>query len=346
MKKMHKLVMSVALSTVVVVSLGVSPATAAGPDAGLYGATDPTFTGVFNQSLAILGLTSVGVAPSKSAVNWLVGQQCADGSFESYRANTSNACAPADPANFTGPSTNATALAALALDEVGKTTEANRAARWLSSVVAPAGNGQSGMPSIPGAKPDVNSSGLAYLTLKQMLPKSAATKSLKSFMASMILPCGEERGGAAAFQVGTPGANNIATAQAFYGLTAGTPAKRSEKLAGNPVCGKNATNKMGSYLASELGKTGILSFYPFDGDDFSDTAATIIGFSEAGIGRASVAKATMALKNNTKAWALKDGKANAGALGWLLMVSESTGSNEKKFGGVNLVTAVTKSEKK
>jgi len=333
-------------SIALVAGAAVSPAQAATADKGLYGATDPTFTGVFNQSLAILGLTSVGVTPSRSAVNWLVGQQCADGSFESYRADTSVACAPADPANFTGPSTNSTALAALALDEVGKTKEANKAAAWLTKVVAPAGNGRSGMPSIPGSVPDVNSSALAYLTLKQMLPRSAATKSLKFFLASMILPCSKERGGAAAYQVGTPGANNSSTGQAFYAITAGTPAEKAGRLKGNPKCGNNAVNKMGSYLASELSKTGILSYYPYDGDDFGDTAAAVIGFSEAGMGRSSVAKATAALKENTKSWALKDGKANAGALGWLLMVSESTGSNEKKFGGINLVTAVTTSEKK
>jgi hypothetical protein len=333
-------------SLVLVAGAAVSPAQAVAADKGLYGATDPTFTGVYNQSLAILGLTSVGVAPSKSAVDWLLGQQCSDGSFESYRADTTKPCAPADLENFTGPSSDSTAMAALALDEVGKTKEAIRAMKWLSGVTAPAGNGRTGMPSLPGAAPDTNSSSLGYLAFKQLLPKSATTAALKGYLVSVISPCDAERGGSAAYQVTTPGANNSASAQAFYGLTAGTPAEKSGKLKANPKCGNNPADKLGSYLSGELSKTGVLSYFPFDGDDFGNTAAAVIGFSDSGKGRSAVAKATTALKSNAKAWALKDGKANAGALGWLLMVSESTGSNEKKFGGINLVTSITKSEKK
>lgn len=338
---------SVVLGSVALVITGMTvPAHAADKDAGLYGDTDPTYTGVYNQSLAILGLTSVGVAPNKAAVTWLLKQQCADGSFESYRADTGKPCSPADPDNFTGPSTNATALAALALDEVGKTSQALKAAKWLSGVTAPAGNGQSGLPSTPGGTPDTNSSALGYLAVKQLLPKSSSTIRLQRFLFSMITPCGGERGGAAEYQVGSPGANNSASAQALFGLTASTPMDQSTSLKRNPKCGKSAESKVGSYLASEMSASGVLSFYPFEGDNFGDTAAAILGFSQAGLGRKAVTDGTKALKTNARSWALKDSKANAGALGWLLMVSEATGSNEKKFGGVNLVTSVTKSQKK
>ena len=64
------------------------------------------------------------------------------------------------------------------------------------------------------------------------------------------------------------------------------------------------------------------------------------------IGKSSVSKAIAAVKQNTKTWALKDGKVNAGALGWLLMSAQATDSNPKKFGGLNLVTTLTNSMRK
>ena len=67
---------------------------------GLYGASDPTYDGVFRQSLAILGLTSVGVKPSAPAIDWLLNQQCADGSYQAYRTDLA---APARPATRRHP---------------------------------------------------------------------------------------------------------------------------------------------------------------------------------------------------------------------------------------------------
>ena len=64
------------------------------------------------------------------------------------------------------------------------------------------------------------------------------------------------------------------------------------------------------------------------------------------IGKSSVNKSILSLKKNAKAWALKNGQVNAGAVGWLLMAAEATDSSPKKFGGMNLVTTLTKSMKK
>lgn len=78
---------------------------------GLYGATDPTYDGVYRQGLALLGLASAGVAPDPAAVSWLTDQQCTTGGWEAYRADTSTPCGPPDPVNFVGPDSNSTALA-------------------------------------------------------------------------------------------------------------------------------------------------------------------------------------------------------------------------------------------
>jgi hypothetical protein len=63
-----------------------------GSDEGLYGEGDATFDGVFRQSLALLGLAAVGEEPSDDAVDFLLRQQCDDGSWTAYREDTDEAC--------------------------------------------------------------------------------------------------------------------------------------------------------------------------------------------------------------------------------------------------------------
>jgi len=349
MKKSYKLIMAAVLSIAVALGLGLSPAHAAGPDAGLYGTTDPTYTGVDNQALAILGLDSVGVSADRAAVKWLVAQQCLDGSFESYRVSIRTACGPPDAVNYTGPNTNATALAALALNASGKIAQAQRAVEWLTKATAVAPNGKTGIAYYPGsgALPDTNSSGLAYAAMSGLGVNSAVVRQVRAYLLSAITPCAQS--GGAKFQVSEAGVNNSASAQALFGLAALTPAEPANKLGASPKCAKNkAKNKvknLASYLSGQL-KTGVLSSFPYDGDDFGNTAATVVTFNTMKVGKKPVGKATAALKKNVKTWALKDGKVNAGALGWLLMVAQATDSNPKKFGGVNLISTLTKSMKK
>jgi len=349
MKKSYKLIMAAVLSIAVALGLGLSQAHAAGPDAGLYGTTDPTYTGVDNQALAILGLDSVGVSADRAAVKWLVAQQCLDGSFESYRVSIRTACGPPDAVNYTGPNTNATALAALALNASGKIAQAQRAVEWLTKATAVAPNGKTGIAYYPGsgALPDTNSSGLAYAAMSGLGVNSAVVRQVRAYLLSAITPCAQS--GGAKFQVSEAGVNNSASAQALFGLAALTPAEPANKLGASPKCAKNkAKNKvknLASYLSGQL-KTGVLSSFPYDGDDFGNTAATVVTFNTMKVGKKPVGKATAALKKNAKTWALKDGKVNAGALGWLLMVAQATDSNPKKFGGVNLISTLTKSMKK
>jgi hypothetical protein len=342
---MYKIVISVALSAAVVLSLGTSPANAAGPDAGLYGTTDPTYTGVQDQSLAILGLVSVGVGPSAAAIDWLVSQQCLDGSYQAYRASIRTACGPSDPVNFSGPDTNSTALAALALNSVGKLSQAKKAVNWLTQAGAKAPNGTTGIQWFPsvGGLPDTNSSALAYAAMSGLGVNSAIVGQVRTYLLAAVTPCAQS--GGAKYQSSDAGVNNSASAQALFGLKALTPAEPANELAANPKCGKNKVTNLASYLSGQL-KTGLLSSFPYDGTDFGGTAATVVSFNTMEIGKASVDKAIAALKQNAKSWALKDGKVNASALGWLLMSAQAADSNPKKFGGINLVTTLTNSMRK
>jgi hypothetical protein len=344
-KNLHTIVVSAVISAVVILSLGTSPAHAAGPDAGLYGTTDTTYTGVSDQSLAILGLVSVGVEPSPAAINWLVSQQCLDGSYQAYRSSIRTACGPSDPVNFSGPDSNSTALAALALNSVGKLSQAKKAVNWLTQASAKAPNGTTGIAWFPsvGALPDTNSSALAYAAMSGLGVNSAIVGQVRTYVLTSITPCAQS--GGAKYQSGDSGVNNSASAQALFGLEALTPAEPANELAANPKCGKNKVSNLASYLSGQL-KTGLLSSFPYDGTDFGGTAATVVSFNTMEIGKASVDKAIAALKQNAKSWALKDGKVNASALGWLLMSAQATDSNPKKFGGMNLVSTLTSSMRK
>jgi hypothetical protein len=94
-----------------------------GSDAGLFGSADPTFDGAFRQGVALAALKAAGLPASnttvKAGIGWLTGQQCADGTWTSYRSDTSIACPAVDPSTFTGPDTNSTGMAVQGLAAYG-----------------------------------------------------------------------------------------------------------------------------------------------------------------------------------------------------------------------------------
>ena len=105
-------------------------------EVGLYGTSDPTYDGVYRQSLAILGLEAAGRTPAPEAVQWLLNQQCADGGFSSYKSTV--ACPAFDSVAFTGGrDSNATAMAVSALEWIGTPASiaaATKAATYLRGV--------------------------------------------------------------------------------------------------------------------------------------------------------------------------------------------------------------------
>ena len=87
-----------------------------GASAGVFGATSSA--NAFSQSLALLALISV--KGSATAIHLaqanLASRQCTDGGWE-YSLSTP--CAKADPKTYTGPDTNSTALAVMAIVAAG-----------------------------------------------------------------------------------------------------------------------------------------------------------------------------------------------------------------------------------
>lgn len=129
-----------------------APAPSAALPTGLYGTGDPTYDGVWRQSLALLAQDTAGVRPARAAVAWLTGQQCDSGAYPSYRADTRRDCDPK-----TLPDSNATAAAVQALAALGgQDATVRKSVDWLKSVQ----NADGGWSYNPGGASDANSTSL------------------------------------------------------------------------------------------------------------------------------------------------------------------------------------------
>ena len=75
-----RITVAAAAAALVLPAILPSPASAATQaPPGIFGTSDPTYDGVFRQSIALVGLRAAQTPIPPSAVGWLVGQQCASG---------------------------------------------------------------------------------------------------------------------------------------------------------------------------------------------------------------------------------------------------------------------------
>jgi hypothetical protein len=185
---------------------------------GRFGAQDPTFDGTFRQGLALMALHSVGLSDA-TATTWLVDQQCANGLWTAFRADTTTPCPAVDPSMFTGPDTNSTALAVLGLHAQGRTTEPANGATGLGAVRNP--SGAWGFLARADQPTDANSTGLVVTALRAV-SGSRDAKGTAALVALQIGCTGDpaDRGGVA-FQPDASGAlvpDLLATNQATPAL--------------------------------------------------------------------------------------------------------------------------------
>ncbi|WP_030040271.1 prenyltransferase/squalene oxidase repeat-containing protein, partial [Streptomyces resistomycificus] len=193
-----------------------SPSASQALPAALYGGTPPTYDGVWRQSLALLAQHTVGVRPATKSVDWLTGQQCANGAFAPYRADTSAACDPK-----TTVDTNSTAAAVQALAALGgHDAVTDKAVSWLKSVQ----NKDGGWGYSPGGASDTNSTSVVVGALTAVGEKPAdvrkGDKDPYDALVSLALPCEGDGAGAFAFQPDKKGklyANADATAAGVVG---------------------------------------------------------------------------------------------------------------------------------
>ncbi|MFD9305202.1 prenyltransferase/squalene oxidase repeat-containing protein [Streptomyces sp. NPDC060048] len=328
-----------------------SPSPAPAAPSGLFGKNDPTYDGVWRQSFALLAQHTAGLEPAGQAVDWLVGQQCADGSFASFRADADAACDAK-----TMLDTNATAVAVQALKTLGGHDAAvKKGTDWLKSVQ----NEDGGWAYVPGSPSEASStavviSALAVAGEKPAEVKSKAGKSAYEGLLAFQLGCSAEPAadrGAFAYQPTADGklpANADATAAAVLaGLATGplVPAASTDTPAAALVCpataGDPAAAAQGAagYLAQALREGGHLTALTPGADqptpDIGNTADAVIALAAAGH-KQSAAGALEWLKSHSADWA-KDSPAG---LGTLILAAHATGTDPKSFGGTDLVAAL------
>ncbi len=315
-------------------------------DNGLYGTSDPTFDGVYRQSLSILALQSAGQKVPTSAVRWLKDQQCADGGFMAYRADTKTPCQAPDAVNYAGQDSNSTAVALAALKATGNTAKARKAASWLADHRNTDG-GWAYYPA-PGATSDTNSTALAYGALKLMKQAPGV-----QYLRSVQLRCDVKKTqrGALAFDPSLLQANDNSTSQTAWmlggGLAIPSPVKIAKATPEVSCKGRNAPSLHRSALAY-LGKRmvavrGDLPYgggYP--GTDYAGAAAATLALANAGVGRDAVRQGTSFLNKNARIWVRANGDDSPGSLAMLLLVADAAGQNPRTFGGMNLPKRLAK----
>jgi hypothetical protein len=332
-----------AVSTVL--SLTSLPAHAAdSADRGLFGSQDPTYDGVYRQSYALMGLAAAKVAAPPSAIRWLVDQQCADGSFVAYRIDTSTPCPKADPESYTGPDTNSTALAVLALGQQGRAQEARRAAAWLLRIQLPGG----GWGYVEGSAADSTSTALALAALESTPGTGRAQRNALRWLERQIAPCTAPAGERFGIRY-QPGAlpDGISTSQGLLALAKAFPVRRHTQRQAMPQANCNAQGKPANPTAAVTRwvSTTILAhdghipdpFTPGQAD-WNSTALGIVGLVATRTSGRATASALAALRTNAESY-VNDGTADRpAALGTLLFVTTTTGTNPRRFGGIDLPT--------
>ncbi|MEI5524356.1 prenyltransferase/squalene oxidase repeat-containing protein [Streptomyces brasiliscabiei] len=325
-----------------------SPAPAPSPSqaipTGLYGSNDPTYDGVWRQSLALLALDTVGEKPGAGAVEWLVGQQCASGAFAAYRADATAKCDAK-----TALDTNSTAAAVQALAAVGgRGAEAGRAVRWLKDNQ----NDDGGWGYSAGGPSDANSTSVVIGALTAM--GDAPEKQEKSgespydALRALALPCAdgsEKNGGGFAYQPDKKGglaANADATAAAVLGVLGKgfvAEAGSGEGSAGKCAAGDSPADLAHNgavHLAGDLTADGYLKSSlagAEDQPDHGNTADAVVALAAAGDEDAT-RKPLSWLEKNYGVWAAKAGPA---AYAQLLFAVHATGGDPRAFGGTDLV---------
>ncbi|WP_405873370.1 prenyltransferase/squalene oxidase repeat-containing protein [Streptomyces sp. NBC_00005] len=335
-----------ALATIAVIGTA-APAVAATPSpsasipAGLYGTTDPTYDGVWRQSLALLAQDTVGVKPAAKAVDWLVGQQCAGGAFAAFRADASGACDAKLMVDTNSTGAAVQALAALG----GHDSATGRAVAWLKSVQ----NKDGGWGYAPGGASDANSTSVVIGALTAVGEKPAEVekggKSPFDALSKLALPCDGDGAGAFAYQPDKKGklaANADATAAAVVGALGKGLAGDAVKPTRTTVTCKDAdgpeqaADNGAAYLVKALAKDKHLtSTLPGSKDrpDYGNTADAVLALATAGQGD-KAADALRWLESNSEAWAKQGGPA---AYAQLILAAHAQAFDVHDFGGQDLV---------
>jgi hypothetical protein len=230
---------------------GLDPRTAFGSDlvarlqatrqaSGLFGAATAEFDGAYRQGLALAALGAVGVS-DRTAVDWLLEQQCDDGGWLALRTDTSAPCPASDPVNFTGEDSNSTAMAVMGLAAHDVTPE-HDALAWFDRTQG--SDGGWAYVAAPDQGSDANSTALSIMALRALDadPRSSrftTSRDPVALLMSFQIGCeGGASAGALAYQPvrGDLAPNALATVQGVPALAGATlPVRASATPAAAPA---------------------------------------------------------------------------------------------------------------
>jgi hypothetical protein len=325
-----------------------TPAVAASPSPspsvvipeGLYGAADPTYDGVWRQSLTLLAQMDLGVVPADQAVDWLAGQQCANGAFPAFRADTTKPC---DAKVLVD--TNSTAAAVQALEATGGHEDVPRKAlAWLKSVQ----NKDGGWGYTAGGPSDANSTSVVIGALtsagRQATEVQKDGKTPYDALLKLALPCDGDGAGAFAYQPDKKGeltANADATAAAVLGALGSQQTgvygddDKATSSCSKPGDPEQAAHNGASYLAETMSKNKhLMSATPGaeKQPDYGNTADAVVALAAAEFNVQANASGRW-LAANALQWAEQSGPA---AYAQLVFAAEAAGLSARDFGGKDL----------
>ena len=340
-----------AMSAVPILSGTASAAVSTDPaKIGLYGSQDPTFDGVYRQSLAILALVAAGRTPAPEAVAWLKKQQCADGGFESFRTPLAAACLAPSSTVFHGEDSNSAGIAAQALHALGDNVDAGRAVTWLGTHLNSDGGWAFYPDGAAGNASDANSTALglsAYYALGQTLPKTGTNVTPLDFLLTQQVGCSGAAADQGAFTF-FGSANDFATVQAALAVVGGSlpvpfaAGDNTEPVIACPASMLTPTQSgdaSAGYLARRIQANGnsIPDSVNPSKVDYASTANAVLALVRIGHGSSAAAAALDVLATNQLAFTHVAGQDVPGALADLIMAAVAGGRSPTTFGSSNLV---------
>jgi hypothetical protein len=307
---------------------------------GLFGQQDPTYDGVYRQSLSLIALQAADARVPASSVRWLLRQQCDNGRFPSY-TGLAGPCGIGDG--------DSTALATIALTRVGKNAAARDAMRWLLDQQTRSG----GWEFNAGFGPNANTTGLV---VQAMIARGIDPTTVKTrrtglgFLRSLQLDCtadADDRG-ALDYQKQSPlAANDYATAQATQALAGSSlpvepgtsddtlPALTCPPEGTQPPAAATAAGYLGRVIDASSGSIPS-SFGP--GIDYGSTANAVQSLVAAGHGSSQTSSAMQTLETDALTYS-RDGSDAVlpAASAALALAAFATGGDPRDVGAVNPV---------
>jgi hypothetical protein len=316
---------------------------------GLFGKQDPTYDGVYRQSLAIIALDAANADVPTPSVNWLLRQQCGNGRFPSFRSDVSGPCGSAELGDA-----DSTSLATIALTRVGRNQAAQASLDWLIKQQTRSG----GWEFSAGFGPNTNTTGLVIQALiaRNVDPDTVKTRHTGAqFLSKLQLDCSSDAvddRGALDFQTETPlVANDYATAQATQALAGSSlpvePAAGSGELPAYTCPGNTGATPAGAasgYLGRTLDANGGLIPSSFGGgSDYGSTVNAVLSLVASHHGSSQVASAMTALESHANDF-LRDASnhplpASAAAL---ILAEHATQGSPRNVDGINVVHLLLK----